>query len=96
VLGRRAGDLIDVASPAGRYRTQILAGVAGRAAGRAGGGHVIHDTIPRGARRTAVTVAWSLLVMVGLALLVLPGPGLLLLTAGLALLATEFAWASAG
>jgi uncharacterized membrane protein YccC len=54
---------------------------------------VIHDTIPRGARRSAVTVAGSLLVMVGLALLVLPGPGLLLLTAGLALLATEFAWA---
>jgi Putative transmembrane protein (PGPGW) len=31
--------------------------------------------------------------VVGLALLVLPGPGLLLLTAGLALLATEFPWA---
>jgi transcription elongation GreA/GreB family factor len=25
VLGRRAGDLVDVASPAGRYRAQILA-----------------------------------------------------------------------
>jgi hypothetical protein len=34
-----------------------------------------------------------MVVVVGLALLVLPGPGLLLLTAGLALLATEFAWA---
>ena len=33
-----------------------------------------------------------MVVVVGLALLVLPGPGLLL-TAGLALLATEFAWA---
>lgn len=35
------------------------------------------------------------MVVVGLALLVLPGPGLLLLTAGLALLATELAWAPA-
>jgi transcription elongation GreA/GreB family factor len=25
VLGRRAGDLVDVASPAGRYRARILA-----------------------------------------------------------------------
>jgi Putative transmembrane protein (PGPGW) len=31
-------------------------------------------------------------MLVALALLVLPGPGLVLLTAGLALLATEFAW----
>jgi uncharacterized protein (TIGR02611 family) len=54
---------------------------------------VIHDTIARGARRTAVAVAGSMVVVVGLALLVLPGPGLLLLTAGLALLATEFPWA---
>lgn len=54
---------------------------------------MIHDTIPRGARRTAVTVAGSMVVVVGLALPVLPGPGLLLLTADLALLATEFAWA---
>jgi Putative transmembrane protein (PGPGW) len=63
VLGRHAGDLVDVASP----------------------------------RRTAVAVAGSMVVVVGLALLVLPGPGLVLLTAGLALLASEFAWApSAG
>lgn len=44
-------------------------------------------------RRTAVAVAGSTLVLVGLVLLVLPGPGLLLFTAGLALLATEYAWA---
>ena len=49
--------------------------------------------IPRGARHAGVAVAGSMVVVVGLALLVLPGPGLLLLTAGLALLATEFAWA---
>ena len=46
-----------------------------------------------GPRRTAVAVAGSMVVVVGLAPLVLPGPGLLLLTAGLALLATQFAWA---
>lgn len=49
-----------------------------------------NNWIPRGARRAGV--AGSMVVMVGLALLVLPGPGLLL-TAGLALLATEFPWA---
>jgi drug/metabolite transporter (DMT)-like permease len=44
-------------------------------------------------RRTAVAVAGSALILIGLVLLVLPGPGLLLLIAGLALLATELAWA---
>jgi hypothetical protein len=34
-----------------------------------------------------------MVVVVGLVVLVLPGPGLLLISAGLALLATEFAWA---
>jgi len=53
----------------------------------------MRNRIPPGARRTAVAVAGSMVVVVGLALLVLPGPGLLLLTAGLALLASEFAWA---
>jgi putative transmembrane protein PGPGW len=51
------------------------------------------DRMPSRARRIAVAAAGSTLVAAGLALLVLPGPGLLLLTAGLALLATEFAWA---
>lgn len=44
-------------------------------------------------RRIAVSVIGFLLVAVGLALLVLPGPGLLVLAAGLAVLATEYAWA---
>lgn len=34
------------------------------------------------------------LVVVGVVLCVLPGPGLLLIIAGLAVLATEFAWAN--
>jgi uncharacterized protein (TIGR02611 family) len=54
---------------------------------------VRNNWIPGGARRAGVAVAGSVVVVVGLALLVLPGPGLLVLTAGLALLATEFAWA---
>jgi uncharacterized protein (TIGR02611 family) len=40
----------------------------------------------------AATVGFTL-VIVGIVLLVLPGPGIPLIIAGLALLATEFAWA---
>jgi uncharacterized protein (TIGR02611 family) len=49
--------------------------------------------LARGTRRIAVLVVGLALVVVGIALLVLPGPGLLVITAGLALLATEFDWA---
>lgn len=42
-----------------------------------------------------VAIVGSALVAVGILLLVLPGPGLLLIAAGLAVLATEFAWARA-
>ena len=41
----------------------------------------------------AVVVAGFALLAAGIAMLVLPGPGLLTIVAGLALLATEFAWA---
>jgi hypothetical protein len=44
-------------------------------------------------RRIAVTVGGSLLLLAGAALLILPGPGIPLIIAGLAVLATEFAWA---
>jgi uncharacterized protein (TIGR02611 family) len=44
----------------------------------------------RGAWRGMVFVLGLLLCAVGIALLFLPGPGLLVLTAGVALLATEF------
>ena len=40
----------------------------------------------------ATTVGFTLLVM-GLIFMVLPGPGIPLVIAGLAILATEFAWA---
>lgn len=49
--------------------------------------------ILRSSKRIAVLVVGSALVVVGLALLVLPGPGILVIIAGLAVLASEFAWA---
>jgi uncharacterized protein (TIGR02611 family) len=49
--------------------------------------------IAQSGKRIAVFVVGAALVVGGLALLVLPGPGLLVIVAGLAVLATEFAWA---
>lgn len=40
-----------------------------------------------------MSVGGAALILAGVALLVLPGPGLLVIVAGLALLATEYAWA---
>lgn len=49
--------------------------------------------LPRPLRMAMAITVGGTLVAVGIALLVLPGPGLLLIALGLALLATEFAWA---
>ena len=49
--------------------------------------------IARNSKAIAVTVAGAVLVLAGLAMLVLPGPGLLVIIAGLAVLATQYAWA---
>ena len=49
--------------------------------------------IARSSKRIAVFVAGLALVAAGVVMLVLPGPGLLVIIAGLAVLATEFAWA---
>ena len=49
--------------------------------------------IGRSSKRVAVAVLGAVLVVGGLAMLVLPGPGILVVIAGLAVLATEFAWA---
>jgi uncharacterized protein (TIGR02611 family) len=49
--------------------------------------------IGRSAKRIAVAVVGGLLVLAGIALIVLPGPGALVIGLGLAVLATEFAWA---
>jgi uncharacterized protein (TIGR02611 family) len=43
--------------------------------------------------RIARTAAGGVLLLAGIAMLVLPGPGWLTIAAGLAILATEFAWA---
>ena len=43
--------------------------------------------------RVPFAVLGFTVVLVGVAMLVLPGPGLLVITAGLAMLALEFAWA---
>jgi uncharacterized protein (TIGR02611 family) len=47
----------------------------------------------RSSRRAAVFVIGVALLAVGLVMFVTPGPGIILLVAGLAVLATEFAWA---
>jgi uncharacterized protein (TIGR02611 family) len=45
-------------------------------------------------KRVLVAVVGGLLLLAGAALLVLPGPGFVLVAAGLAVLATQFAWAA--
>jgi hypothetical protein len=50
--------------------------------------------IGRSSRRVAVTVVGGAVTLAGLAMLVLPGPGFLVIVVGLAILATEYAWAA--
>jgi tellurite resistance protein TerC len=47
----------------------------------------------RGARRIAIALIGSTLLLLGVAMLILPGPGLLVIPIGIALLSTEFIWA---
>ncbi len=49
--------------------------------------------VARYGKRIFVIVAGSAVLIAGVAMLILPGPGLLVIVAGLAILATEFAWA---
>ncbi len=49
--------------------------------------------IRRSGRRIGVTIVGGLVLLAGIALLVLPGPAFLVIPAGLAILATEYAWA---
>lgn len=44
-------------------------------------------------RRVIVSVVGATVLLIGIALLVLPGPALLVIPIGLAILATEYAWA---
>jgi tellurite resistance protein TerC len=50
-------------------------------------------TLMRLARKFGVTLGGGVLLLAGVAMLVLPGPGILVIIAGLAVLATEYAWA---
>lgn len=47
----------------------------------------------RAVKRLMMTVMGGSVVLIGVALLVLPGPAFLVIPLGLALLATEYAWA---
>jgi len=51
--------------------------------------------LPAPVRRTLILLIGSTVVIFGVLLLVLPGPGILVIIVGLAILATEFAWAEA-
>ena len=44
-------------------------------------------------RRIIVTVIGATVLLIGIALLVLPGPAFIVIPVGLAILATEYAWA---
>lgn len=44
-------------------------------------------------KRSVITVVGVLIVLAGIALMPLPGPGILVVVVGLAVLATEYAWA---
>ncbi|HEX2026237.1 MAG TPA: PGPGW domain-containing protein [Actinomycetota bacterium] len=49
--------------------------------------------IVRSGRRIAVTVAGFVVLIAGVVMLITPGPGIVGIIAGLAILATEWAWA---
>ncbi len=56
-------------------------------------GNSANKGLMRQARRLIVLVAGSTILLIGAALLVLPGPAFVVIPIGLAILATEFAWA---
>jgi uncharacterized protein (TIGR02611 family) len=51
------------------------------------------DPLPPPLRRLLILLVGGGVLIVGVLLLVLPGPGILVIVVGLAILATEFAWA---
>jgi tellurite resistance protein TerC len=51
------------------------------------------DDLPSAVRRTIVGVIGGTVLLIGLAMTVLPGPAFIVIPIGLAILATEFAWA---
>jgi uncharacterized protein (TIGR02611 family) len=53
----------------------------------------IASFIARSGKRIAVAIVGGTVLLAGIAMLVLPGPAIVVIPAGLAILATEFAWA---
>jgi uncharacterized protein (TIGR02611 family) len=53
----------------------------------------VTDRVGLAARRVVITVVGGLVALAGVVMLLTPGPGLVTLAAGLAILATEYAWA---
>ncbi|HEY9508832.1 MAG TPA: PGPGW domain-containing protein [Verrucomicrobiae bacterium] len=51
------------------------------------------DELSTGTRKIVIGIAGGLVLLAGIALLVLPGPAFIVIPLGLAILATEFAWA---
>jgi uncharacterized protein (TIGR02611 family) len=53
---------------------------------------IIYGTLKK-ARRLIIGVIGLTILLIGIALIVLPGPAFIVIPIGLAILATEFAWA---
>lgn len=51
------------------------------------------DLLPKGVRRLIVGMVGGTVLLFGFALIFLPGPAIVVIPLGLAILATEFAWA---
>jgi uncharacterized protein (TIGR02611 family) len=49
--------------------------------------------LPASVRKLVIAVIGGTVVLIGVALIVLPGPAFIVIPIGLAILATEFAWA---
>ena len=49
---------------------------------------------PSQIKRIAIAIIGGTVLLLGIALIVLPGPAFIVIPAGLAILATEFAWAA--
>lgn len=45
-------------------------------------------------RKVAITIAGGATLLIGMAMIILPGPAILVIPVGLAILATEYAWAA--
>lgn len=56
-------------------------------------GHLHRNRAVAATTKLVVTVIGALVIIAGLIMLVAPGPGLVAIVAGLAILATEYAWA---